>query len=109
MHRRPVFSRPAETPAINSLVPVQPSHSDWSQFTQPVQVPGPVGLEEGRVVDDGGQQSGEGPEQQRGEELGDDGVLMGAETSEKSRSSRLEEEEEGEEEEKESAGVQSVR
>lgn len=47
-----------------------------------------MGLEEGRVVDDGGQQSGEGPEQQSGEELGDDGILVGAESSEKSRSSR---------------------
>lgn len=37
--------------------------------------PGPVSLEEGGVVDNGGQQSGEGPEQQGGEELGDDGIL----------------------------------
>lgn len=38
-------------------------------------VPGPVCLEEGRVVDDGGQQSGESPEQQSREELCDDGIL----------------------------------
>lgn len=41
-----------------------------------VSVPGPVSLEEGGVVDDGGQQSGEGPQQQSGEELGHDGVLQ---------------------------------
>lgn len=35
-----------------------------------------MSLEEGRVVDDGGQQSREGPEQQSGEELGDDWVLL---------------------------------
>lgn len=34
-----------------------------------------MSLEEGRVVDDGGQQGGEGPQQQGGEELSDDGVL----------------------------------
>lgn len=38
-------------------------------------VPGPVGFEEGRIVDDGGQQGGEGPQEQRGEKLGDDRVL----------------------------------
>lgn len=32
-------------------------------------------LEKSRVVDDGGQESGEGPQQERGEELGDDGIL----------------------------------
>lgn len=37
--------------------------------------PGPVGLKESRVVDDGGQQSREGPEQEGREELGHDGVL----------------------------------
>lgn len=37
--------------------------------------PGPVSLEEGRVVDNGGQQRRESPEQQSGEELGDDGIL----------------------------------
>lgn len=39
-------------------------------------VPGPVSLEESRVVDDGWQQSRESPEQQGGEELSDDGVLF---------------------------------
>lgn len=34
-----------------------------------------MGLEEGGVVDDGGQQRRESPEQQRGEELRDDRVL----------------------------------
>lgn len=34
-----------------------------------------MGLEEGRVVDDGWQQSREGPEKQGGKELSDDGVL----------------------------------
>lgn len=38
-------------------------------------LPGPVSLEEGRVVDNGGQQCRESPEQQSGEELGDDGIL----------------------------------
>ena len=38
-------------------------------------VPGPMGFEEGGVVDDGGEQSGERPEEQGGEELGHDGVL----------------------------------
>ena len=39
------------------------------------QIPGPVGLEEGRVVHDGGEQGGEGPQQEGGEELGDDWIL----------------------------------
>jgi len=34
-----------------------------------------VGLEEGRVVHDGGEQGGEGPQQEGGEELGDDWIL----------------------------------
>lgn len=38
-------------------------------------VPCPVGLKEGGVVDDGGEQGGEAPQQQGGEELGDDGIL----------------------------------
>lgn len=38
-------------------------------------VPGPVGFKEGRIVDNGGQQGGEGPQEQRGEKLGDDRVL----------------------------------
>lgn len=38
--------------------------------------PCPVGFKEGRVVDDGGEQGGEAPQQQGGEELGDDGVLQ---------------------------------
>lgn len=37
--------------------------------------PGPVSLEEGGVVDNGGQQRRESPEQQSWEELGDDGIL----------------------------------
>lgn len=35
-----------------------------------------MGFKEGRVVDDGGEQGGEAPQQQGGEELGDDGVLQ---------------------------------
>lgn len=38
-------------------------------------IPGPVGFEEGRVVDDGRKQGGEGPQQKCGEELGDDRIL----------------------------------
>lgn len=38
-------------------------------------VPCPVGLKEGRVVDDGGEEGWEAPQQQGGEELSDDGVL----------------------------------
>lgn len=38
-------------------------------------VPCPVGLKEGRVVDDGGEKGREAPQQQGGEELSDDGVL----------------------------------
>lgn len=38
-------------------------------------VPCPVGLEEGGVVDNGGEEGGEGPQQEGGEKLGDDGVL----------------------------------
>ena len=38
--------------------------------------PCPVGFKEGRVVDDGGEQGREAPQQQGGEELGDDGVLQ---------------------------------
>lgn len=38
-------------------------------------VPGPVSLEEGGVIDDGRQQSREGPEQECGEELSHDGIL----------------------------------
>ena len=38
-------------------------------------VPGPMGFEEGGVVDDGGEQGGERQEEQGGEELGHDGVL----------------------------------
>lgn len=41
--------------------------------------PCPVGFKEGRVVDDGGEQGREAPQQQGGEELGDDGVLQRAE------------------------------
>lgn len=40
-----------------------------------VLLPGPVGFKESGVVDDGGQQRGEGPEQEGREELGHDGVL----------------------------------
>lgn len=39
------------------------------------ELPGPVSLEEGRVVDDGWQQSRESPEKQSGKELSDDGIL----------------------------------
>lgn len=38
-------------------------------------VPCPVGLKEGRVVNDGGEKGREAPQQQGGEELSDDGVL----------------------------------
>ena len=38
-------------------------------------VPCPVGLEEGGVVDNGWEQGREAPQQQGGEELGDDGIL----------------------------------
>lgn len=38
-------------------------------------IPGPVGLKESRVVDNSGQQSREGPEQESREELGNDGIL----------------------------------
>ena len=34
-----------------------------------------MGLQEGRVVHDGGEQGGEGPQQEGGEELGDDWIL----------------------------------
>lgn len=37
--------------------------------------PCPVSFEEGRVVNDGGEQGREAPQQQGGEELSDDGVL----------------------------------
>lgn len=40
--------------------------------------PRPVSFKEGRVVDDGGEQGREAPQQQGGEELGDDWVLQGA-------------------------------
>ena len=43
--------------------------------TETGEVPGPMGLQEGRVVHDGGQQGGEGPQQEGGEELGDDWIL----------------------------------
>lgn len=39
-------------------------------------LPGPVSFEEGRVIHNGGQQGREAPQQQRGEELSDDGVLQ---------------------------------
>lgn len=35
-----------------------------------------MSFEEGRIVDDGGEQGREAPQQQGGEELGDDGVLQ---------------------------------
>lgn len=35
-----------------------------------------MGFKEGRVVDNGGEQGREAPQQQGGEELGDDGVLQ---------------------------------
>ena len=38
-------------------------------------LPCPVGFKKGRVVDNGGKQGREGPQQQSGEELGDDWVL----------------------------------
>lgn len=38
-------------------------------------IPGPVGLKESRVVDNSGQQSRKGPEQESREELGNDGIL----------------------------------
>lgn len=47
-------------------------------------LPGPVSLKEGRVVDDGGQQGRESPEQQGGEELGDDGILSHREEEQRS-------------------------
>lgn len=34
-----------------------------------------MGLEKSRVVDDGGQESRESPQQESGEELGNDGIL----------------------------------
>lgn len=40
-------------------------------------LPCPVCFEEGRVVDDGGEQGGETPQQECREELSDDGVLWG--------------------------------
>lgn len=38
-------------------------------------IPGPVGFEEGRIVDNGRKQGGEGPQEEGGEELGDDRIL----------------------------------
>ena len=38
-------------------------------------LPGPVGFEEGRVVDNGRKQGGERPQKEGGEELGDDWIL----------------------------------
>lgn len=38
-------------------------------------IPGPVGFKEGRVVDNGRKQGGEGPQKKGGEELGDDRIL----------------------------------
>lgn len=38
-------------------------------------IPGPVGFEECRVVDNGRKQGGEGPQQKGGEELGNDRIL----------------------------------
>lgn len=51
-------------------------------------VPGPVGLKEGRVVDNSGQQGREGPEQQSREELSDDGVLPNRQTGSEEQSRR---------------------
>lgn len=38
-------------------------------------IPGPVGLKEGGVVDNGWKQGREGPQKKSGDELGDDGTL----------------------------------
>ena len=43
--------------------------------TMKKKLPGPVSLEERRVIDDGWQQSRERPEKQSREELSDDGIL----------------------------------
>lgn len=51
-------------------------------------VPGPVSLKEARVVDNGGQQSRESPEQQSGEKLSDDRILSRRTEREKEKKDR---------------------
>lgn len=53
----------------------QPLNTQKSPF-QARLLPGPVRFEEGGIVNDGGQQGRERPQQKGGEELGDDGILQ---------------------------------
>lgn len=80
VHGGPVLPRPEEhTGKSAGEDDNQPFDFDWGGFYDDMRdcgiVPGPVGFKEGRIVDDGGQQGGEGPQEQRGEKLGDDRVL----------------------------------
>lgn len=50
-------------------------HAGTTKNRHWLSLPGPVCFKEGRVIHNGGQQSREAPQQQGGEELGDDGVL----------------------------------
>lgn len=51
-------------------------HAGMTKNRRWLSLPGPVRFKEGRVIHNGGQQSREAPQQQGGEELGDDGVLQ---------------------------------
>lgn len=55
---------------------VPPNYRSPGVARGPAPLPRPVRLKECRVVDKERQEDGEGPEQQCGEELGDDGVLQ---------------------------------
>lgn len=45
------------------------------ELLQMFPIPGPVGFQEGWVIDNGWEQRWEGPQKKSGEELGDDGIL----------------------------------
>lgn len=52
-----------------------PKYGDFFQLLKVFSIPSPVGLKEGRVVDNGWKEGWEGPQKKSGEELGDDGIL----------------------------------
>lgn len=55
---------------------IEDNTSKYGQDCGASTIPGPVGFEEGGVVDNGRKQGGEGPQEEGGEELSDDRILQ---------------------------------